>query len=242
MIRKIIARRIRKMKRRICLSLDSRRYPLTEYGDGCGYWVYDKVLASKKDQIVYSFGIGSDLSFSEALLNRFGDDGMQVYAFDPTPKSIAYVKNHALSGNAHFHFYPFGLSDQDETVQFFLPEDEVGISGSSDFRKGLKKVSIDVQMRRLNTLLDMNGHSHIDLMKMDIEGSEFKVVADLRNCKATIDQICIEVHDRFYPDGIERLKGLLSTLKGMGFLLVAVSGSKLELTFVHRDQNPGSGN
>lgn len=232
MLKGLIARRIRKAKRWKCLLLDSHRYPLTQYGDGYGYQLYDKFLEGKKDLVVYSFGIGGDLSFSAALLKRYGEDGMQVYAFDPTPKSIAYVKNHPLSGDSHFHFYPYGLSDKDETVQFFLPENEADYSGSSDFRNGMKTVSIDVQMRRLNTLLDMNGHDHIDVMKMDIEGSEFKAVADLPNCKAKIDQICVEVHDRFYKDGIDRLKEMVSTLKKMGYILVAISKSKLELTFL----------
>lgn len=235
MIKKLISRRIRKAKRWKCLLLDSRRYPLTQYGDGYGYMVYDKILGGgKKNQIVYSFGIGGDLSFSEALLKRFGDDGMQVYAFDPTPKSISYVKKHSLANDSRFHFYPYGLSDKDETVQFFLPENEADYSGSSDYRRGMKTGSINVQMRRLNTLLNLNGHNHIDLMKMDIEGSEFKAVADLPNCIARIDQICVEVHDRFYEDGIERLKEMVSTLRKMGYLLVGISRSKLELTFVLR--------
>ena len=46
----------------------------TEYG---GFYVENDLMA--KHNIVYSFGIGQDLSFSESLLNRFD---CEIFAFD----------------------------------------------------------------------------------------------------------------------------------------------------------------
>jgi hypothetical protein len=40
------------------------------------------------DSIVYSFGLGEDISFDLELIER---TGATVYGFDPTPRSIAWV-------------------------------------------------------------------------------------------------------------------------------------------------------
>ena len=42
-----------------------------------------------KNPIVYSFGVGEDISFDIALIKKFN---AVVYAFDPTPKSIEWLK------------------------------------------------------------------------------------------------------------------------------------------------------
>src|SRR5262245_45261334 len=43
--------------------------------------------------VVYSVGVGEDISFDLALIERFG---LQVHAFDPTPKSVRWVKQQSL--------------------------------------------------------------------------------------------------------------------------------------------------
>src|SRR6202008_4156450 len=55
----------------------------TEYGSQT---VCDSVL--KPGAIVYSFGVGEDASFDLELIRQFD---CEVYAFDPTPRSIAWV-------------------------------------------------------------------------------------------------------------------------------------------------------
>ena len=213
------------------LSSKANKYEKKQYGNEYGgFIVCDEKLNNHSDIIVYSFGIGEDLSFSEALMNSFSPN---IYAYDPTPRSIMYVNKHSLSKNGKFHFFPFGLSDKDEKTQFFLPINETWVSGSAESGDHLKKVGIDVEMKRLNSILQKNGHNHVDLLKMDIEGSEFKVIDALRNCCASIDQICVEIHDRFFDDGYKRLQKLLHTMKDRKYQLVAIKNFE-ELTFVKK--------
>ena len=42
----------------------------------------------QNESVVYSFGIGEDLSFSEGIMDTIN---CSIFAFDPTPKSIKYV-------------------------------------------------------------------------------------------------------------------------------------------------------
>lgn len=56
----------------------------TEYS---GFYIPKKII-SEKPFLVYSFGIGEDLLFSEEVIARGGI----CYAFDPIPKAIKYFE------------------------------------------------------------------------------------------------------------------------------------------------------
>ncbi len=74
-----------------------------------------------------SFGIGEDLSFSQDMIDKIG---AEVYAFDPTPRSLTYVQGHKLYKNEKFHFYPIGLSDKDQQQTFYFPKEKEYVSCS----------------------------------------------------------------------------------------------------------------
>lgn len=167
--------------------------------------------------VVYSFGIGEDLEFSEVIIKELN---CNVYAFDPTPKSINYVHNHKLFNDGRFNFYPVGLADYDGVAQFHLPKNDDYVSGSIDRWDGVKNKSIEVDVKKLKTIMNELGHKKIDLLKMDIEGTEFSIIGDIVNSNIDVRQICVEVHDRFYSDGSNRLIEMREKLKMAGFSLV----------------------
>ena len=220
------------IKRKKYLQVDTVEYPVSLYGNPYnGYRVYDKVIKEKENPIVYSFGIGEDLDFCERINKSFNPE---IFAFDPTPRAIDYVKSHYLYNQHNFHFTPVGLSDKDEKEMFYLPINEKSVSGSAIIGKHLKNEGFEVEMRCISTLAKERGHNHIDLLKMDVEGSEFKFVEGLRNCPVLIDQICMEIHDRGFKDGIDLLKLLLVTMRDLGYLLISISTSEEELTFLKK--------
>lgn len=197
-----------------------------DFSVSCGGWDADDRL------IVYSFGIGEDLSFSEQLAGKYRN--AEIYAFDPTPKAIAFVERYDTSIFKKFKFYPIGLSDKNDIVDFYLPKNPEYVSGSETAHDTVDSGNaIKVQMHTLKRIMEMLGHERIDLLKMDIEGSEFAALAQiLSDGGADIAQICVEVHNRFYSDGEQRLENLMKLLTGGGYSLVSVSKTKEELTFL----------
>lgn len=165
----------------------------TEYG---GFYI--PTSFHKKDFLVYSFGIGEDLSFSEEVIQRGGT----VYAFDPTPKAIKYVKSHDLFFDPRFHFFSYGLSDTNGEEDFYLPLRTDFVSASVIQNQGVdNEHPIKVEMKNLRTIMNELGHKEIDILKMDIEGSEFKVIDDIMNPDLeTVDfqLLCVETHERFF--------------------------------------------
>jgi len=51
----------------------------------------------------------------------------------------------------------------------------------------------------LATIMSRNGDSHIDLLKMDIEGFEFDIVNQFLDQKIPVRQLCVEFHRWFRP-------------------------------------------
>ena len=211
MIKKVLDK-IKNLHRRIILNglkvlpRESVRYFGTEYG---GFFVDISLLDEAKCAVIYSFGIGEDISFSEGLLNECN---CEIYAFDPTPKSIEFIKKHSINEDKRFHFYNIGLSAEDGEASFHLPQNESYVSGSLEQYSGVKNDGITVNVRSLKTIMKDNGHDMIDLLKMDIEGSEFSVFDQLSAEDYRFNQLCIEVHDRFFKRGEKKLKKLFKHL------------------------------
>ncbi len=230
-IRRII-NKINMIKRKSLLCIDNKSYKCVHFGNEYGgFDVCTDILPlpnSEKPIIVYSFGIGEDLSFSEDIMKKYN---AEIWAYDPTPKSIEYVSHHFLSKNHQFHFDNVGLSYKCSTEKFHLPVNEKYVSGLIINHTGVKENGINVNMRSLDFLINTNNHDHIDILKLDIEGSEFSVIENFPvNLK--INQICVEIHDRFFENSDRTLKEFLNNMKKLGYILISVSKSGEELTFI----------
>jgi hypothetical protein len=88
--------------------LSIKKWYGNEYG---GFYICPDLLLSKDNRkiIVYSCGIGEDISFDTAIMNNYN---CEIFAFDPTPKSIEWIKKQNLPDN--FIFSPYGVSDKTE--------------------------------------------------------------------------------------------------------------------------------
>lgn len=197
----------------------------------CSFRVCDDGLEQKDNIIVYSFGIGEDLSFSMDLANRYSR--CNIYAFDPTPKAVEYLKNCDKSMFNSFYFKEIGLSDKSCKKAFYLPENPEYVSGSEIKHSQVNECDIvEVQMYTLHDIMEINKHDHIDILKLDIEGSEFGAVPQFLKEKCDIDQICLELHDRFLADGEQKRKEIYNVLRAAGYSLIDISITGEEVTFV----------
>lgn len=194
-----------------------------DYG---GFYICSEKL--NKNSVIYSFGIGEDISFDEALINKFG---CKVFGFDPTPKSIKWVENRR--NPVEFIFHPYGIDEQTGIVEFLLPKNDNYVSGSviNQINVDNKKM-VKAPMKCLTDIIKELGHTKIDVLKIDIEGSEYKVLDSILSAPVEIDQILIEIHERFFPDGKEKTKILLETLNSYGYKLFGVSRGMEELSFI----------
>lgn len=179
-----------------------------------------------RDSVVYSFGVGRHIGFDLWLIRRFG---LTVHAFDPTPVSIEWVRSQRLP--AEFVFHPVGLGSHDGTQRFFVPRS----SGSAHFtsvarRDESAEEAIEAPVRRLSSLIGELGHRHVDLLKMDIEGGEYAVLADICAGDVPASQVLVEFHHNFPTVPMSRTVGAVRRLRARGFRVFNVSPRGLEIS------------
>jgi len=203
----------------------SKRRLGSPYG---GWWVCAQYLSSTS--IVYSAGIGTDISFDLEMIREFG---LTIHAFDPTPKSVAWVQ--AQRSPPQFVMNEVGIADYDGTAEFFAPRNRSHVSHSLVHQRNVGEESIRVRVARLATLMRERGHTELDVLKMDIEGAEYAVIESILQEKIPIRQLLVEFHHRFLPDGKARTEKAVHALRGAGYCLFAVADSTEECAFLRVD-------
>jgi FkbM family methyltransferase len=184
------------------------RAPRLHLGEppGARWCVYPGGLS--RESVVYSFGIGRDLSFERALIERFG---LTVHAFDPTPPAVEWVSTQRLPAGLFVH--PVGLADYDGSARFAPPgrPDRCSFSMLTASPSG---EAVEAPVRRLITLMAELGHPRLDLLKMDIEGAEYRVLADVLRSSIRPGQILVEFHHRWRQIGPRATREAIRLLNG----------------------------
>ena len=194
------------------------------YGGDHG-WVVDESLLNK-ESVIYSVGVGSNIDFDIELINSFG---ATVHAFDPTPRSIEWVKNQQLP--KHFIFHPFGLSAENGHMDFFPPAKASSTHFSPIDRYGDTNNIVRAPVKDIDTIASELKHKEIDLLKMDIEGAEYEVIEALPKNRVAINQILIEFHHMYKGIPISKTVDAISTLSNLGFELFNISQRTYEFSF-----------
>lgn len=191
----------------------------TVYG---GWMIAPEMLGPKS--VVCSFGVGNDISFDLALIERFG---LTVHGFDPSPEAIQFIRTEQPPPRYIFH--PFGLSDRDGEVAFRKPRSGAMYSLAGGDREGDTLVILPV--RSLPSIMSEPGLRRIDLLKMDIEGAEYALIDTLIESRDSIRQMQIEFHHRTGAAPLSETVRCVNRLREAGFQLFHVAGTGSEFSF-----------
>ena len=107
-----------------------------------GFFVCLDILPT--NPIIYSFGIGEDISFDLEMLRLTNST---VYAFDPTPKSITYLKTLELP--ERFIFSDTAVASIDGNLSFYLPKNPAYVSGSLVTTRNVSTDTIPVKAMKV---------------------------------------------------------------------------------------------
>lgn len=177
----------------------------TEYS---GFYYPEKLLNLNENSIIYCVGAGEDITHDIVVSHKAESP---VYIFDPTPRAIEHVKyvKDVLDGNKepiddksfgggdnnywniilshkvkseNIILCEYGLSTKDDYVPFYLPKNKEYVSGSL-LPLGRSNDYIIVPVKSINTIMKEFNHSHIDLLKLDVENIECDVLEKMLNDK-----------------------------------------------------------
>lgn len=197
------------------------------YGNQYGGFYINPDLLSQGGKVI-SIGIGEDISFDKAMIDAHN---CSVFGFDPTPKSIDWCANQQLPNN--FTFYPYGVAKETGTALFNLPVNPDHVSGSVvDHKQVANSNQVEVEMKSFRDILQLINCAKIDVLKMDIEGSEYEVMEAVLESDIEITQMVIEFHERFFPDGKEKTTQVIAAMNAKGYQIFGISDSYEEISFV----------
>ncbi len=215
------------------------RLPITMLGSGGGAWAtwLDGVDA---DSVVYAFGAGTDISFDLDLHAR---TGAEVHIFDPTPRSIEWVRQQVLPEGVHFH--DFGVGAADGTVTFYPPRRESSshFSPVRRYAGGSVDGEIVAEVRSLRSIMDRLGHARIDVLKIDIEGGEYDVIDSMLADDVPVSQLLVEYHHAYATSPLSRTVASLRALTAAGYSCFNISPRTYEFSLVRNkvtDSGAGS--
>jgi len=184
-------------------------------------------LGLGRDSVVYSFGVGEDIPFDLALIREFG---VTVHGFDPTPRALEFVKRSGPPDG--FVMHPFALAARDGQALFHPPSNPAHVSHSLSQHPPFSERAIEVEVRRLPTLMKDLGHSQVDVLKLDIEGEEYPVITDLLEQQVDVRQLLVEFHHRFRTIGLKKTRDAVRALSQAGYRVFDVSASGREFSFL----------
>jgi FkbM family methyltransferase len=196
-------------------------------GSTYGGWTISEIDLTASP-LIYSFGIGTDLTFDLAMIERFD---ARVFAFDPTPRSLDWVKSQRLPDR--LTVIPVGLADFDGALRFRPPAKLSHTSYAAvDDNSGVDGL-VELPVKRLGTLMSELGHGSLDVLKMDIEGAEYPVIRSLLVSSHRPKQILVEFHHRFGKATVSDTVAAVNELRSAGYRLFHISESGTDYSFVH---------
>lgn len=134
---------------------------LNKYTDGWKFTCGLRRIASPC--VVYSMGSCGNMAFEKGLLKS--NPGCEIHIFDKDEYGVdSWFPNPVDRKKVHFHRVFIGDHDSDTE---------------------------NPPVRKLSTIMKKHHHTHIDMLKMDIEGGEWEV---LQTALPSVGQLLAEVH------------------------------------------------
>ena len=221
-------------------------------GTRYGGWIIPKNNTLDENSIIYSGGVGEDISFDLILSNKYNSN---IVLIDPTARAVKHfseVNEYYKTGQFKFSgdiqkdyeqniknlkpnfnkikYNNIGLWNEKTSLKFYKPKNKKFVSHS--FINGMSSNNYDiVKVNTIKNIMEECDHDKIDLLKIDIEGAEYKVLNNILDDKIFPKYLCIEF-DLFIKgkDKNNNTKKIIERLKKNGYKIFA--NENMNITFI----------
>ncbi|NBP55687.1 FkbM family methyltransferase [bacterium] len=175
--------------------------------------------------------IGANAGLFSRYLLEMGVE--KIWAFEPNVSALVNLQ-HLSSKYPTLEVVPKAVSSTGETVNLYTNKDISVFSSINlnhlEFLGNIEKYS--VESITLKNFIYQNGITHLDLVKIDIEGAEYDIIKNLEDeVFLIIESFLIEWHG----NSGDEMRELMTKLKSKGYTLRNVSGNddlqNLDTTF-----------
>ena len=178
------------------------------------FFVWDRYRDFNLSDCKRVIDIGASVGlFTKYMLNK---GAQEVYSVECDERSIrALISNFSFYDNVHI--VPKAVYSEEGEVQLYYKEDNPLVNSldivGSEFSTHTSPLSKTVQAITLDSLIKSTQWDQIDLLKIDIEGSEWEVFKSTPDhVFGMADRILLEYH---WPSG--RLQDIISRMHSIGF-------------------------
>ena len=164
-----------------------------------------------------SLGTVFDIGANAGLWTEFilKQNASRVFCFEPNKTALSILKCHHGQKN-NVVIIDKAVDTEKKTIDFFYSDSNSLISATENHRE-LDK-SYPVESITLLDVIASYSIDHIDLIKMDIEGAEFRVFDSFDDSIYDItDSFLVELHPFYYADGKQREEKIIQKLEDKGY-------------------------
>ena len=215
---------------------------LNKLGTIYGGWDIPMDAQLDENSIIYSGGVGEDISFDLILQHKYDSN---IVLIDPTKRAKVHynqvkefykTREYNFSGDiqtdylhhimnlkpnlSKFTYLDLGLHKKKDLLKFYKQHNEKYVSQSLVSNMFSDKFDL-VEVDTIKNIMSNLGHSHIDLLKLDIEGSEVEVLNNMLDDKILPKYLCIEFDLLIKNKDTDNLtRSLIKRLEGNGYKIL----------------------
>jgi FkbM family methyltransferase len=213
---------------RLRKKLDVGKPEVVRLGTAHGGWTVPAATIQSKGTAV-CVGAGEDISFDVELNKR----GFNVLTVDPTPRAKAHVARvldaakggqpvainnsstdfYDLEGfsEARFKFIDVGVWNENTSMRFFAPKSPKHVSHSIVNLQGTNEW-FEAKCETLQTICNSHKITQIDILKLDVEGSEYIVLENVVQSGLLPRVLCVDFDEIWNPIDSALMERILATI------------------------------
>lgn len=183
-----------------------------------------KTLLKEGDNIM---DIGANIGYISLVAAQLIKGNGHVFSFEPSPEMYDKLKTNILENHtSNITAFPFAISNHIGDAQFFI--NNTGNSGMSSFRQDNSVSPIKVNAITIDSILQKL--PKIRLLKIDIEGAEFKAISGMKSfIQRDRPTIIIEFTDQFLQQMDSSSSDLFQLLENHGYHLWRINEKLIPL-------------
>ncbi len=176
------------------------------------------------------FDVGANIGkYTETLIKLASpDNSFSFHLFEPLPSCVKILKK-KFSRNPSINIIPYGVSDTEEEVTFYFDEEISTHASLYKFDHTQTLQTQNIQVIPLKKYIEENDIHHIHLLKIDVEGNEYKTLLGLEQYLNPdfIDYIQFE-YGSLFIETRTFLKDFYELLQERGFRIAKLMKSSLQ--------------
>jgi FkbM family methyltransferase len=157
---------------------------------------------------------GANIGMS-VFFHKYFHPNAEIIAFEPNPSAFELLKlNVEANKLSHVTCVQKAVSDQEAYLQFYVNEDKGSLLSSVRSDRGG-----DTVIQTETTLLSKYLHEPVTLLKIDVEGSEWLILSDLKANAGKLENVqhvILEYHHKINGES-SRLVSFLSYFEACGY-------------------------